>query len=199
MFDIFGILIGGISRIKSDDLPYTIFEEKKPTIKIINIIVKTQINVAVTEIVDVAPNITPSWAEHGTANAKSNVTIILSFLDGNILVVIVAIVSQPKPRIIGRIALPFNPITLNTLFTMIASLGRYPVSSSIPNIRKKKPTMALKRVGLYRSGQETRGHSNTLSIAVVMTIELKRKRMTGLIVQRICMVSTGNVCLLWIR
>ena len=38
--------------------------------------------------------------------------------------VIVAIVSQPSPSTIGRTALPFSPIRLNTLFSMTARRGR---------------------------------------------------------------------------
>ena len=67
---------------------------------------------------------TVSCAEHGTPRARSRITIRRSLGVSRIRVVIVAIVSQPRPSTIGSTALPFNPIFLKTRSTMTASRGR---------------------------------------------------------------------------
>ena len=54
--------------------------------------------------------IVASCAEHGTPSASSRIAISRSFGVARIRVVIVAIVSQPRPSTIGRTALPFSPI-----------------------------------------------------------------------------------------
>lgn len=64
-----------------------------------------------------------------------------SFRDSSILVVMVAMVSHPRPRTIGRTAFPLSPIPLKTLSTITASLGRYPESSRKLKNTKKKLTM----------------------------------------------------------
>ena len=57
------------------------------------------------------PSITPSCAEQGTPSASSSVTWMRSLRLSRMRVAIVAIVSQPSPRIMGSTALPFNPMT----------------------------------------------------------------------------------------
>ena len=55
---------------------------------------------------------TESWAEQGTPNASSRITIKRSLGVSRIRVVSVAMVSQPRPSTIGRTALPLSPIVL---------------------------------------------------------------------------------------
>jgi hypothetical protein len=55
-------------------------------------------------------------------------------------VVIVAIVSHPRPSTIGSTALPLSPIDRNRRSLKIASRGMYPLSSRKPNIRKNVVT-----------------------------------------------------------
>ena len=70
------------------------------------------------------PSITPSWAEQGIASARSIVAITLSLFVSRVLVTIVAMVPQPKPKVIGITALPLNPIFLKTLSISNAIRGR---------------------------------------------------------------------------
>ncbi len=51
---------------------------------------------------------TPSWAEQGTARARSMVVTTRSLRVSRMRVVMVAMVSQPRPRIMGSTALPFE-------------------------------------------------------------------------------------------
>ena len=141
IFDNTGIRSGGISNTKSELSPFNTFEDKYPTKKITSITENAQTSVAVKETPPSIPRITPSCAEHGTPRARRSVTITLSFLVSITLAVNVAIVSQPSPSTIGRTAFPCSPISLNILCTIMASLGRYPESSSMPNAMKKVPTM----------------------------------------------------------
>ena len=126
-----GNLIGGISRKNSALSPGITLDARNPARSTVANTLPAHINVALPEIGASIPRITPSCAEQGTARARRKVVIILSLLVSRILVVIVAIVSHPRPSTIGKTALPFRPITLNILLAMIASLGKYPESSSI--------------------------------------------------------------------
>ena len=67
---------------------------------------------------------TAIWAEHGTASARSSVTMTRSLRVSMIRAVMVAMVSQPSPSTMGSTALPFRPIRLKTLFTITARRGR---------------------------------------------------------------------------
>ena len=72
----------------------------------------------------VSPRMAPSWAEQGTPRARRMVTMRRSFLVSRIRAVIVAMVSQPRPRTIGRIALPLRPMIRKRRLDMMASRGR---------------------------------------------------------------------------
>ena len=67
--------------------------------------------------------IVASCAEQGTPSASSRIAISRSFGVPRIRVVIVAIVSQPRPSTIGSTALPFRPIARNRRSLKIASRG----------------------------------------------------------------------------
>ena len=67
---------------------------------------------------------TPSCAEQGTASARSMIVVRRSFLVSRMRVVMVAIVAQPSPRIMGSTALPLRPINRNSRFTMTAIRGK---------------------------------------------------------------------------
>jgi len=76
------------------------------------------------------------------ASAIRNVAIMRSLWVSRILVVMVAIVPQPRPSTIGSTALPLRPIFEKTLFERTAILGRYPLSSRNPKAMKKVAVMA---------------------------------------------------------
>ena len=67
---------------------------------------------------------TASCALQGTPRARSKVTITRSLRVSMIRAVMVAMVSQPRPRTIGRTALPFSPMRLKRVFTTTARRGR---------------------------------------------------------------------------
>ena len=68
--------------------------------------------------------ITASCAEQGITNWSMAVTIDFSLLVPKILVVMFAIVIQPKPSSIGITALPFNPKRVKNLSSIVARRGR---------------------------------------------------------------------------
>jgi hypothetical protein len=72
---------------------------------------------------------TASCAEQGMANWRIAVEILFSRSLPSIRVVIVAIVTQPKPRMSGMTALPFKPIAFRLRSTNVARRGKYPLSS----------------------------------------------------------------------
>src|SRR3989304_43861 len=123
--EILGTLIGGISKIKSELLPGITSEAKNPTRTMTRRTTPDQIKVAVKDNRPNIPKITPNWAEQGTPKAKSRVTIIFSFLLPKILEVKVAMVSHPKPKIIGRTAFPFRPMNLKRRLPITAKRSRY--------------------------------------------------------------------------
>ena len=67
--------------------------------------------------------IVASCAEHGMPSASSRMAINRSFGVPRILVVIVAMVSQPRPSTIGSTAFPFSPITRKMRSQKIARRG----------------------------------------------------------------------------
>ena len=67
---------------------------------------------------------TPSCAEQGMANAISAVAILRSRSLPSIRVVMVAMVMQPNPKIIGMIARPFKPMTVIIRSVRAAMRGR---------------------------------------------------------------------------
>jgi hypothetical protein len=93
------------------------------------------------ETADRSAIITPSCAEHGIASDSRAITMILSLRVSRILLERTAMVTHPNPSTIGRVALPFTPTTFRALFVNTVSRGKYPVSSRIPNIRKKITTI----------------------------------------------------------
>ena len=69
------------------------------------------------------PRMVASCAEHGMPSASSRIAMRRSFGVPRMRVVIVAIVSQPRPSTIGSTALPFSPITRKMRSQKIASRG----------------------------------------------------------------------------
>ena len=120
-----GILIGGKSINKSVASPFNNLLSTVPvkTIKtnIINIYKSQTLNPPIAAKRAV---IIPCWAAHGMVTPRIAVAIVLSFLDPRILVVIVPKAPQPKPKIKGITARPFNPILFNTLSAKTAKRGR---------------------------------------------------------------------------
>ncbi len=96
----------------------------EPTRNTTPIIIPTQATAAMGERLAIMARSTPSWAEQGTASASSNVTCSRSFRLSSVRVVTVAIVSHPRPRIIGITARPFSPITRNARSSITARRGR---------------------------------------------------------------------------
>ena len=135
-----GIRIGGTSRRKSELRPGINLDAAHPTPKMVPATTPPQMKVPSGAIEPSSARTTPSWAEHGTPRARRNVTIARSLRVGRSRVVSVAIVSQPRPRIIGRTALPFSPMTRKMRLTMTARRGRYPESSRMPKNTKNVPT-----------------------------------------------------------
>ena len=72
-------------------------------------------------------------AEQGMLSASSRIAISRSFGVDRILVVIVAMVSQPSLSTIGNTALPLSPIARNMRSVKTARRGMYPLSSRKPN------------------------------------------------------------------
>ena len=68
--------------------------------------------------------ITPSWAEHGMAKAMRAVAIFRSRSFPRMRVVMVAMVMQPKPRIMGMMARPFRPMAVMSRSVRAAMRGR---------------------------------------------------------------------------
>jgi hypothetical protein len=69
------------------------------------------------------PRIVASWAEHGMPSASSSTAISRSFGVPRMRVVIVAMVSQPRPSTMGRTAFPFSPIARKMRSLKIARRG----------------------------------------------------------------------------
>ncbi len=67
---------------------------------------------------------TPSWAEQGMANAMSAVAMRRSRSLPRMRVVIVAIVMQPKPRMMGTMARPLSPMVVIRRSDRAAMRGR---------------------------------------------------------------------------
>ena len=124
MFPSRGRRSGGISKMKSEGAPGTKREASQPTSSI-EPPTATMISAKPAREMKLArPRITPSCAEHGTPRASSSVTMKRSLRLSRMRAVIVAIVSQPRPSTIGRIALPLRPISRKRRLDMIASRGR---------------------------------------------------------------------------
>ena len=104
-------------------MPGKILEAKKPTSKNSKTTTLAQSIIAFGFVAKSA-KISPSCAEHGMASAKSKVAMIFSRLVSKTRVTMVAMVSHPKPKIMGITALPLRPIFLNTRSKSKDSLGK---------------------------------------------------------------------------
>ncbi len=140
--DITGILRGGTSMTNDVSSPgMSLFAPTPAAMKTNETETAQMVNAR--GLSDSIPTITPSCPEQGTARARRNVVIILSRLDSRVLVTSVAMVSHPSPKVMGITARPVRPTTLRTLSARSDSLGRYPVSSSTENAKKKVPTIGI--------------------------------------------------------
>ena len=119
-----GRRMGGSSRMKSDCLPGMTRAASQPTTSIVATTTPPQTIIAQKPIPPTMPSSTPSCAEQGTPNASSSVTWMRSLRLSRMRVAIVAIVSHPRPRIMGSTALPLSPMTRNERSSMTASRGR---------------------------------------------------------------------------
>jgi len=118
-----GSLRGGSSMKKSGVSPGRIFAVRYPMKRNTRPTVPIQVTITPGESA-ARPKITPSWAEQGMASARRTVAITRSLTDSKVLVTMVAMVPQPKPRVIGMTARPERPIFLNNLSMRRESLGR---------------------------------------------------------------------------
>lgn len=124
MFFILGSLRGGRSINNAVDCPgITLFKIVPDSIKTINIEMKYNKN-SFNPNGAISPAITPNCAEQGMVNPSNAVAMNRSLLEPRILVVMVAMVTHPKPNMIGMIAFPFNPILVKDRSVKVATLGK---------------------------------------------------------------------------
>ena len=118
-----GQRIGGSSRMNSERSPGRTRAASQPTRNICDSTTANSVISAANEMPPRMPMMVASCAEQGIPSASSRMAISRSFGVPRILVVIVAMVSQPRPRTIGRTALPFSPITRKMRSQKIARRG----------------------------------------------------------------------------
>ncbi len=109
--------------MKSERSPGSTRAARNPTRNIWTTTTPNSVSSAANEIPPRIPRIVASCAEHGMPSASRSTAISRSFGVPRIRVVIVAIVSQPRPSTMGRTAFPFSPITRKMRSAKIASLG----------------------------------------------------------------------------
>ena len=113
---------------------------KNPAIKMIATKVAAHTNTAANEYEPKTPKTTPNCPAQGMLSVNKNVAIKRSRGVVKIRVVSVAIVTQPKPKTIGKTARPFKPIAEKTRLVITDKRGKYPESSKMEKAMKKVVT-----------------------------------------------------------
>ena len=119
-----GRRIGGISSTKSLLWPGNTLLAMSPTPNRTPATAPSQTNVPHVLSPASMPRMTPSCAEQGTPRASNKVVSTRSLRVARMRVVMVAMVSQPRPSTMGSTALPLRPMSLNTRLRTTASRGR---------------------------------------------------------------------------
>lgn len=121
--------------MKGDLSPARIFEAKYPLRIVFRAIKKIKKkNIWIGRKVK-RPIIMLSFAPQGIVKQRRNAAMSLSFRDSIDFVERRAIVTQPNPKTMVRVALPLKPISLKSLSVNTVRRGRYPLSSRTPKTK----------------------------------------------------------------